>query len=313
MLLFRGLRREGLGLRAFAAPPDVLLSTFDIEAPTSQLGGVVRTEEGAGIAEALVLAAFDGELAWTYTDAQGEFLLEHLPPRALELEVVARKFRTQTFPGLTAGDGLELVLTEPVAEVPELLELERSDLDGLVASKVGKRGLLGYEVVLLPARSMHLFGEPVPVRATVGADRAFHFEDLIQGDYRVVVLPPWARGGTWPNLCESSSRTYVHGPSSGELELPLASGEIFGRVLDSEGQPVHGAFVVVTPSANNERPWPPASSDPSGAFELRDLPPGAYDLKLHAGEASWQESVIVLAGHTSVLDLPPLEVHKPSH
>lgn len=307
-MLVRGLREEGLGLRAFPAPPDVLLGTHDSTAPAAHLSGVLLNDEGEVVSEALVLAAFNGELAWTYTDVQGRFDLQHLPAGPVELEVVARKYRTERFQTKAPGADLEFVMNEPVDEVQRVPALERSDLEGHVVSSVGRRGLLDYEVLLLPARAPHEFGEPVPVRAAVGADRGFRFEGLIHGEYRVVILPPWAKGGSWPNLCDSAQRTYTHGPSAGELELPMAAGELHGRVLDTTGRPVEGALVLLAPEAAPNRPWQPAASDATGAFEVRDLPPGSYQLDLRAGEASWRESVKVLAGHTSVLDLPPLAV-----
>ncbi|MCB9914679.1 MAG: carboxypeptidase regulatory-like domain-containing protein [Planctomycetes bacterium] len=305
-LVVRALRPEGLGLRAFPAPPEVLLADFEPSVHAAHVAGRVLDASGAPVAEALLVADLAGELAFTYSDATGAFELAGVPPGELVLEVVARRFRAQRFPAGAPADALELVLDEPLAELDELPALARGDLAGEVTTPAARRGLLGYEVVLLPAGPVNEPGRPVPVRAEVAADRSFRLPGLLFGEYRVAILPPWARGGTWPNLCAEDARTFVHGPTTPRVGLPLAAGEVHGRVLDEDGDAVAGAQVLVTPADDPRRLWPPVSSAADGSFEVGDLPPGDYRVAVRAGEGRWEQRVAVLAGHTSVLDVPPL-------
>jgi hypothetical protein len=310
---FRQLREEGLGLQAFPPPPSISIAAPDISRPDGALSGRLADPSGSPIAEALVSVAFDDELAWTYSDVRGRFELPHVPLGALQVEVVAREFRTEIFPVSSPAAELELVMDEPVAAPPDLPPIERAELRGRVSASVGRRGLLGFEVLLQPASALHEYGQPIPVRARVGADRSFRFPGLMYGEYRVSILPPWAAGGSWPNLCSADDRLYVHGPSAGELELRMAAGEVQARVLNEDGDAIQGAVAVLTPLGTPLRPWPPESSAADGTLIFRDLAPGRYRLELSAGQGSRSEEVEVVAGHTSVLDLPPLRVRSDPH
>ncbi|HIG11524.1 MAG: carboxypeptidase-like regulatory domain-containing protein [bacterium] len=305
VVAFRALRQEGLGLRGFPAPPRVLLGASTGLDPAARLTGVVRDGTGQPIAEALVLATFGDELAWTYSDLKGQFELERVPSGELQLKVLAREFRVEDFSTTAPGEGVELILDEPVREIRQLPELLRSDLEGSLVAALGSRGLLGYEILFAPRQPAHEFGQPLPVRAAVGADRGFRLADLIQGDYSLVILPPWARGGSWPNLCTPAQREYHHGPGSPILDIDLAAGEIKGRVQDDTGAAVLGALALVAPLERPERPWPAVASGADGIFTIGDLPPGEYLLEVTAGEAQIELAVTVVDGVTSEPDLAP--------
>jgi hypothetical protein len=307
-LLVRGFRDEGLALEPFPAPPRPSLVDFAAALPTSTLAGTVVDEGGEAVAEALVLAPVNDELVWTYTDVQGHFELGRLPAGERVLEITARRFRPRTFATLAPDTALVLDIGKAIDPPPELPKITRGDLPGQLEASIDGRGWLDYEVVLLPAAPPDRFGAPVPVRAAVGADRSFHFPGLIHGEYRILVLPPWARGGSWPNLCESTHRGYVHGPSAGELLIPVAAGEIRGQLFDLEGDSLEGGLILVHPEAAPERPWIPARSDTDGGFVVRDLPPGNYQLEVQAGLALHVQRVPVRAGGISEADLPPLDV-----
>lgn len=307
-VLVRGFRAEGLDLPEFPRPPSVDLPREVLAVASERLAGRVVDEAGAGIAEALVLAESGDELLWAYTDEQGYFALERVPAGELQLRVVARKFAPLQHSALGGSLDLLLVLDEPVPEPPSLPAIGESDLEGEVAAAIAGRVLLGYEVQLLPRDAPETLGAPIPVRAEVGADRTFRFEGLLHGTYRVRVLPPWARGGSWPDVVDPARAELVHGPSVRRLELKLRAGEIAGRLIDAEGEFVAGALVQVEPVGDPSRPWLPQGSDEEGAFLVADLPPGDYRLRVTAGEADLEHVVEVQAGTTSVVDLPPLAV-----
>ena len=305
-LLVRGLRREGLGLASFPAPAETVLAGVDYAPPAASIVGRVVDAEGEPVSEAFVVTRLGSELGWTFSEVNGAFDLVHLPPGATTVQVVARHFRARSFTLDAPGEDVVLVLDERLAELEELPELSREDLEGELRTPATRRGLLGYEVVLLPEGPLHEAGSTIPARAEVSADRGFRFPELLHGAYRVVVLPPWARGGSWPNLCDEAHRVLEHRPSGGALELPLAAGELGGRVLDAAGDPVHGAIVRVTPAGEPRRPWPPVATGSDGGFEVSDLPPGTYAVEVQAGEGRWTAEAEVQAGYTSVLDVPPL-------
>ena len=201
------------------------------------------------------------------------------------------------------------MLAESLTALPELPALETAPLTGTVAPSITGRGLAGYQVLLLPARPLSEFGEPVPRRTTVAADRSFQFDDLILGEYRVVVLPPWAAGGDWPNLCAPESRRLAHdraGPTGG-VELALAGGEIRGTITDLAGRFLEGALCMVSIDALPGRVWPAIKTAPDGSFLIRDLPPEVYRLEVRAGSGSLSLVVEVPPGATVEADLPPLD------
>jgi len=80
------------------------------------------------------------------------------------------------------------------------------------------------------------------------------------------------------------------------------AGGISGVVVDEDGAPVARAVLIVSgPALQGERT---ASTDPSGVFDLPQLPPGAYSIDVHCfGYASFtQEGVAVhLASTTQVM------------
>ncbi len=307
-LLVRGCRDEGLALEPFPGPPLVELGDLDRPLPESSLAGTVVSASGEAVAEAIVLVSIDGELAWDYTDVQGHFEVPGVPPGEHVVEVASRRYRTRSFAAQSPDDALKLDLGAPADPPPTLPEITRGDLEGEVLASIAERGLLDYEVLLLPVEPPDRYGAPVPVRSAVRADRSFHFQGLIHGEYRIVVLPPWARGGSWPNLGDPGRRTFVHAPSAGELEVTLASGEIQGRLFDRAGDFIEGGLVLVHPEESPERPWPPARSGPDGAFLVRDLPPGTYRIEISAGGARLVQEVPVRAGIISEIDLPPFDV-----
>ena len=284
------------------------LAPLEDSAATGDLLGLVRGPDGQPIAEAVVL--FEArEPRWAYTDSGGRFRLERVPLGPRQLSVWAREHRAQDFAVEVPASELELILTDSLTELPILPDLETLGLDGQVVPSIAGRGLAGYEVLLLPANPISHFGEPVPRRTTVGADRSFHFDDLILGEYRVVVLPPWARGGGWPNLSAPQSRGLSHSRAANTsgVELVLATGEIRGTVTDLEGHFLEGALCLLSIDSLPDRVWPAVKTDSDGSFLLTDLPPEIYRLRIRAGAGSLSLPIEVPPGTTVEVDLPTID------
>lgn len=307
-LFVRGSREEGLALEPFPAPPVVELAQLARPLPAASLAGTVLAAGGEPVAEAFVVVSLDGELAWDYTDEEGHFEIAGVPAGERVVDVAARTYRTRSFAALSPDASLVLDLGEAVAPAPELPPITRGHLLGELEEPTDGRRLEGYEVFFLPVAPPDRFGAPVPARSPVGVDRTFRVPDLVHGEYRIAVLPPWALGGSWPNLCDPADRTFTFSGDTGPLRITLSRGEIEGRLADRQGDFVEGAVILVHPEGVPEHPWPPVSSDTDGAFVVHDLPPGTYRIELCAGNARYGQSVPVRAGGVSKVDAPPLDL-----
>lgn len=275
---------------------------------TVALAGLVRGPSGAPIAEAVVLLDAR-EPRWAYTDSGGRFRIERVPLGPQRLSVWARKHATQEFEVFAPANALDLALTTSLSEVPPFPTLETHPLVGEVVPSILGRGMAGFEVLLLPAKPISNFGEPVPRHVVVGADRSFRFDDLILGEYRVVVLPPWSAGGDWPNLCAPQSRRLVHtrAVSTNPLRLELAAGEIRGTITDLKGRFLEGALCLLSVDALPERVWPAVKTGADGSFLIGDLPPEVYRLDVRAGSGALSIVVEVPPGTTVEAELPPID------
>lgn len=307
-LIARALRAPGLALQPFPAPAEIAMPRFDVSLGPAALRGVVTDDEGQPVPEALVKLTTGDEPVWTYTDSRGRFELVGLQAGAHRLLVWSRSHQAADFDAEAPTEDLALVLDRPLGATDVLPPIERAPLRGELAAALEGQALEGYELVLRPALAPDTFGAPIERRAIVGVDRAFAFSDLILGEYRVIVLPPWARGGSWPDLVAPEARSYVHtrATSDRELSIPMASGELSGRVQNEVGQPLEGALIFAHPRGAADRPWPPVATDAEGAFRLRDLPPGDFELEVCAGEATVRLTAQVQTGVSSTLDVPPL-------
>ncbi len=309
-LVVRALRVEGLDLPGFPRPPVVSLPEQVVPVGRAQLAGRVTGPDGAPLPESLVLVDHEGELAWDYCDPQGRFAIERLPAGPLRVTVLAREFESEVRRIVAPDEAVEVVMGRPLPPTPVLPELGEGPLEGRVTATMAGRGWAGYELQLVPVDPPETLGAPVPVSTIIGADRRFAFERLLHGRYRARVVPPWAAGGSWPDLVDPAGAELVHGPTRRQVEVPLATGELAGELIDRHGEFVEGALVRVSPGGRRDRPWRPELSGPAGRFVVRDLPPGTYELVVDAGEAHFAERVEVLPGVTSEVDVPPLELRR---
>lgn len=307
-LVVRGCRTEGLDLPDFPVPPVVQLPSEILTVGTERIAGRVLGVDGEPLPESLVLIDLDGELAWDYCDTQGRFAIERLPASTLRMTVLAREYEASEYFVAAPEEDLLLELRKPLPPTPVLAEIAESPLEGEVTAAMSGRGWADYEVQFVPVDPPQTLGTPVPVATRLGADRRFAFESLIHGEYEVRILPPWAAGGSWPNLADPATSRFVHGPAKKRAEIRVRTGELAGRLLDTGGEFVEGAFVRVSPGGNRGRPWKPELSDTEGAFVVRDLPPGTYELRIDAGEAHYAERIEVFEGTSSEVDVPPLEL-----
>ncbi len=280
------------------------------------LSGRLIDTSNRPVAEAIVAARTDIVVAWTRSDAEGRFSLQGLLPGKAKVSA----WRLGSPP---IGRELDVPQADIEVVLPEFEfaagepspTLDESPLAGRVLGCIADSSELSgapFEVLLVPRDPVDTLQSALLSSSATDAQGRFEFPHLLHGTYRVVVLPAWARGGSWPDLTAASSRELEHGPNSPpHLTIELACGSILAQLLDEEGVPVEGALVTMAPTDQPARVWPPTTTGPDGRFEFNALPSGDYQLDVRAGEGSISAlRVRVEAGGTSTLDLPPILVRK---
>jgi hypothetical protein len=296
-------RHEPLPALLAAPPPRVTLTPPQVPEGAHELAGRLLDAEGAAVAEALLALRAGGRPFWTYSSGDGGFVLRGLPEGRFELCALAPPHPPGWFEvEVPAGAGpLELRLAARPPPLEVLPEAPRSSLAGRVVPGGGSR-VGGCQVLLVPAPGGDPLAGLVSRRAT--ADEAGHFrvEELVHGDYEVLVLPPFAIASTGPELHRQDIR---HGDDGQDLFLTLRCGAIAGTLVDTAGEPLAGAAVLArlegVPDAVRA-----AASGADGGFRLEHLPPGSWRLRVRAGEIDVERLVPVEAGRLQTLDLGPL-------
>ncbi len=281
-------------------PAQAELADIPLPARVRMLAGTVVEPDGTPAADALVWVLSGDEPRWTYTDEHGAFRLEHLQRGPWDVRVLAHDHLPWSVALRDLGAPQELRLPDARRPPPRLADVHRASLSGTIVA--GASVLLdGTEVVLSPVLAPEEIDAPVPRRVQADPQGRFTVPDLIAGEYRVEVLPAWARGGTWPDLARAldsaEPRRFTHrDDGSSPLTIELASGDLRGELADFEGLRPEGALVLVWPAGRPERPWPPARTDARGGFVVRGLPAGRYALSARSGEHAWTREVAVPAG-----------------
>lgn len=270
----------------------------------------VIDEGGAPVrGAALIVRAGVGTL-WALTGEDGRGTLTGLSAGKSRLAVLAfphRGLETDVEPSAAT---LEITLPPvppPPARIPEIV---RSRFAGRLDWS-GSESPADFEVVLIPEASPAELSGALPRSANCDADGRFVFEDLAHGLYSLAVLPPWAGGGSWPDLVAPSDRRLDFQAEVLERAVTLARGSIEGEVLDDQGRPLLGALVIAVDVLHESRVWPACSTDPEGRFRVRDVPPGTYRVTCRAGEGgSSLEALVVAPGETAFAALPPFAPRK---
>ena len=122
----------------------------------------------------------------------------------------------------------------------------------------------------------------------VDTDGGFRIESISPGEYRAVVtsLPVelYAKevrlGGL--DLMNQSIRVATGTPIAGTVDVLLSPNvsQIDGSVLDDRGQPISGILAVLVPDRNRDHTelFKTATTDQTGRYLMRGIPPGDYKL-----------------------------------
>lgn len=281
------------------------------------LSGSVLDSDGNPIAEAAVLRRAADHSSWSITGVDGAFELHDLPAGALVLEVLPWPWMPARFDVAADSEQVELRIEGPPPQLPRLEPFAHSDARGVLRNAAGDP-LAKHEIVLVPTEYAApqsalelatLVRGRLPRRVETQSDGSFAIAGLVAGSYDIEVRPPWARGGSWPDLLDPLTAPHEHTAQAGPLELATAVGSISGSVVDNDGTAVEGALLIARLSDERGHLWPPQTTDPEGSFSIRGLPPARYDLEVLAGEAALVlAEIVVTAGEVSTPAIPPLEI-----
>lgn len=270
---------------------------------TGVLAGRIEAADGAPVALALVQVAGDDGLFWTRTSALGRFELDALP--ALEGPALATVLAYEHLPQRFefSADARDVVwrLDPPPGEVEALPELVTRDFVGRVERAEGAPA--GFEVWITPPPGTDLLTGQVERRAVVAADGTYSFVNLAAGVYQAQLLPPWARGGTWPivgtgAIAVESSQALAQPPP-----IAVREGGLAGVVRDADGEPLVGAMVIVQAADDPNRLCPPQATDAEGGFALDALPAGRFVVDIVSGAHRVTRELDVALGATTQADV----------
>ncbi len=308
-----------------AAPAVPPLPRPDLGLGQSELSGRVTDDSGRPVADAGLVVLVAGRLFWTWSDGAGAFRLAGLPSgpqsgpqpgQPLEVAVVARGFEPAQLAATPGPEPVVLVLPRRIDPSPVLPGLQALDLRGEVRFSPLESPAEGYEVAFLPVLGLERLDAGFPRRVAVDAEGRFAVPALAPGEYEVLLLPPEARGATWPNLlagpdgtaprheqpAPGSPEAGAEGPSDPlRLELRSRAGAVQGRLADRRraggASWLAGAVVRLEPIERDGEVAPArvrwAVSDTDGGYLLRHVPPGRYRVSLAAGAERRVRDVLV--------------------
>lgn len=276
-------------------------------ARANRLQVLVVDPRGAPIVGAALVLRSGSAPLWAMTDGEGRARLDGMSAGPSRLAVIAFPHPNLEIDVEASPDERRIEMGEAATPPPPLPAILRSDVVGRLDP--ASADWIDCEVMLLPSDGPTALGGVLPRVAKVSADGSFRFDQLAHGTYRVQLLPPWAAGGTWPDLAAVASRQVQH-PATGPWVLATAAGAIEGEVRDALGRALEGALVLTTALDDESRVWPPRASGPDGRFRVADLPPGRYRVVCKAGEGGSSLDVSVVAGEVAWAALPPFAARK---
>jgi hypothetical protein len=286
----------------------------------TELIGVVRQADGEPATDCEV-CLFRPELEpgsaeplyWTFTDDEGRFSFRDLGRGAFRVALLTPSSPPKTLSiDLPVAGPVVWTLAPPIPPLAVLPELKRTSLAGRIGLPDGlnpvDHPLAAYEVCLVPKAETPQLSGAVVRRVRTDELGNFHFPLVAFGSYRLEVLPPWARGGTWPVLATLEFTAGKDRNLGSALEIELTIGALRGTVNSIEEHEIEGALIQVFPLAGpSDRFWPPESTDSRGVFVVRNLPAGSYRIRIHAGAATLEVEATVRLGEVDVIELAPLD------
>jgi len=181
-------------------------------------------------------------------------------------------------------DGVLVTLSAGVS-IPGRLTLEGPAISG----SQGTGGLSQFRVQLRPSTDgvlAVLVGGQTPQSQAASTDGTFRVDNVMPGEYRVSVAPlssdVYVKQARFNQTDVLNKPMQFSSSDSGTLEVVLSSrgGRIDGSVTDEMQRGVQGLQAVLIPDRQRDRIdlYKTATSDVGGAFTLRGIAPGEYQL-----------------------------------
>lgn len=286
----------------FGEPPEKTdMPRPQLDVGVATLEGTLLGVDGLPVEGASLYAVRSGRPIWTFSDAAGQFRLSELDPGPVEIAIHAPGHQAALLTAEAGGQPVTLQLPSALP-APELLpDPIPVDMRGQIGAP--QVDLSGFEVALIPTALATEPGTGVPRRVTCDSEGRFEVPGLTPAEYELLLLPPWATGGSWPDLLTplSAEALRFRHPAAAPLRASLATGDIAGSASNPEGGPLEGALVIAIPTpgssgSQSSLRFPPTRTGPDGGYRLSLLPPGRYRVSLTAGEQTQVSEVEVTSG-----------------
>lgn len=263
-------------------------STLDFElSPGRSVRGRILGEQGEGVSDAYVAAvariqAQGGGAVWDWLSAtsgrDGVFEIADLRADLRHALIVHKE-------GLGTSS-VQFPVSELETTAVDLgdIRLRRSATVEGILSTDEDTPVAGASIAVSPAPdqedSLHASNRPsnraflTPRGIMTDEQGRFRFADLARGKWRIEA---WVRGHTRPADVEVD---LAAGETRSDVRLVMAVGlAIEGRVIDSDGDPVRGAWVQALREPVYGMPAASAQSGENGVFVISGLPPGQYEVR----------------------------------
>lgn len=229
--------------------------------------GRVRAKAGPPIADAVVRATAGRSMMMggveARSEADGSFVLAGVEPTLASVTVEAPGFALQEKTAEPGGEPLEFVLDAA------------GTIQGLVVDE-HSRPVENFRVAARSGRSEAMRFRMPTATEVASDDGRFTLSNVAPGTYVVSVTAPELASGTVADVKVAEGQVV----DVGTVKL-AAGGVVRGTVVDATGAGVGGASVSVVPQpqsiATTGMPIP-ATSESSGAFELKGVAEGAVDV-----------------------------------
>lgn len=212
----------------------------------------------------------------SYDSTTGNFDVPNLMPGAYIVQVSAGTVERATIEVVNANvENLSFVMGSG-AVVPGHVRIDGPGASLRLGAERVRVQLRGIDVGLILSHS------------NVEQDGSFKIESISPADYRAVVtsLPVelYAKevrlGGL--DLMNQTIHVAAGTPVAGTVEILLSPNvsQIDGSVLDDRGQPITGILAVLVPDRNRDHTelFKTATTDQTGHYAIRGIPPGDYKL-----------------------------------